>query len=109
MILSTKTTLLIFFKLAIKVLKCSAFFTNTVNKVNTDTHVQQYRTSKQKDECIEMIRKIVTPPAQRTENDIFSRYFDMIPFLQNLLNAYWKEIQADPFNTTKTEEIINTL
>lgn len=82
---------------------------NIVNKVNTDTHVQQYRTSKQKDECIEMIRKIVTPPAQRTENDIFSRYFDMIPFLQNLLNAYWKEIQADPFNTTKTEEIINTL
>lgn len=81
---------------------------NIVNQVNTDTTVLQYRTCQQKEECIEAIRQILTP-VQRTKDDVFSRYFDMIPFLQNLLNTYWEELQSDPFNTTKTEEIINTL
>lgn len=38
------------------------------------------------------------------------RYFEVIPFLKELLEEYWKELEEDPLKTrTKTEEIIKQI
>lgn len=40
----------------------------------------------------------------------YQRYFEVIPFLKDLLDEYWKELEKDPLKTqTKAEEKINKL
>ena len=58
-------------------------------------------------ECLEEIsdyRKEVERSAK------YQRYFEVIPFLKDLLDEYWKELEKDPLKTqTKAEEKINKL
>ena len=44
------------------------------------------------------------------ESAEYQRYFEIIPFLKDLLEKYWKELEKDPLKTrTKAEEKINKL
>lgn len=58
-------------------------------------------------ECLEVInhyRQDVEKSAK------YQRYFEVIPFLKELLNKYWKELEEDPLKVrTEAEEKINQL
>lgn len=53
---------------------------------------------------VEKYRKEVEKSAE------YQRYFEVIPFLKDLLDEYWKELEKDPLKTqTKAEEKIDQL
>ena len=58
-------------------------------------------------ECLKVIsdyREYVEKSAE------YQRYFEVIPFLKDLLEKYWKELEEDPLKTrTEAEEKINQL
>ena len=79
-----------------------------VQQVNSDQTIQNGRVSRNKDVCIDQIRLIVT--RQADNEAVFSRYFDMIPYLDKLLQDYWTELRRNPLaKSTTTEKIINQL
>lgn len=58
-------------------------------------------------ECLEEISKYRNKVEESAE---YQRYFEIIPFLKDLLEKYWKELEKDPLKTqTKAEEKINKL
>lgn len=58
-------------------------------------------------ECLEEISKYRNKVVESAE---YQRYFEIIPFLKDLLEKYWKELEKDPLKTrTKAEEKINKL
>ena len=79
-----------------------------VQRVNSDQIILNGRISRNKNVCIDQMRLIVT---RQTDNEaVFSRYFDMIPYLDKLLQDYWKELKRNPLaRPTTTEKIINQL
>lgn len=62
--------------------------------------------SKGKD-CLKVIREY---REYVEESPKYQRYFEVIPFLKELLDEYWKELEKDPLKTrTKVEEKIDQL
>lgn len=58
-------------------------------------------------ECLKVIR-YYRDEVERSAK--YQRYFEVIPFLRELLEEYWKELEEDPLKTqTKAEEIIDQL
>lgn len=58
-------------------------------------------------ECLKVIR-YYRDEVERSAK--YQRYFEVIPFLRELLEEYWKELEEDPLKTqTKAEEKINKL
>ena len=58
-------------------------------------------------ECLEVVSDYRNE-VERSEK--YQRYFEEIPFLKELLNKYWKELEEDPLKVrTETEEKINKL
>lgn len=58
-------------------------------------------------ECLEELSKYRNKVEESAE---YQRYFEIIPFLKDLLDEYWKELEKDPLKTrTKAEEKINKL
>lgn len=58
-------------------------------------------------ECLKVIR-YYRDEVERSAK--YQRYFEVIPFLRELLEEYWKELEEDPLKTqTKAEEKINQL
>lgn len=58
-------------------------------------------------ECLEEISKYRNKVEESAE---YQRYFEIIPFLKDLLEEYWKELEDDPLKTlTDAEEKINKL
>lgn len=56
-------------------------------------------------ECLKVIR-YYRDEVERSAK--YQRYFEVIPFLRELLEEYWKELEEDPLKTqTKAEEKIN--
>ena len=82
-----------------------------VSKINSDEEIIQIRNAKSsKRECISLMKKYVIPEDGSESAKIYERYFKMIPYLENLLKTYWKELRENPFNTpTKTERTISDL
>ena len=83
-----------------------------VTKINDDENIKNIRGEKNADatyDCIERMRKYVIPQEGSEEAKIRDRYFKMIPYLDKLLRKYWYELKANPFVSTKTEEIIKNL
>lgn len=85
---------------------------NIVTKINNDENIKNIRSEKNADtkyDCIERIKKYVIPQEGSEEARIHERYFKMIPYLEKLLRKYWSELKKNPFESTKTEVIINSL
>lgn len=62
-----------------------------------------------RDACIDAMRSIVVSETEENAEKR-KRYFDMIPFLRDLYQKYWNELQADPFAVpTESENIIMQL
>lgn len=83
-----------------------------VTKINDDENIKNIRGEKNADatyDCIERMKKYVIPQERSEEAKIHDRYFKMIPYLDKLLRKYWNELKANPFISTKTEEIIKNL
>lgn len=58
-------------------------------------------------ECLEEISKYRNKVEESAK---YQRYFEEIPFLKELLNKYWKELEEDPLKVrTETEEKIDKL
>lgn len=58
-------------------------------------------------ECLKVIR-YYRDEVERSAK--YQRYFEVIPFLRELLEEYWKDLEEDPLKTqTKAEEKINKL
>lgn len=58
-------------------------------------------------ECLEELSKYRNKVEESAE---YQRYFEIIPFLKDLLDEYWKELEKDPLKKlTETEKKINQL
>lgn len=92
------------YKGGVKVLK------GTINEINTDENILSLRASKRngsKKELLERVREYVLPKQGTDRGNAHVRYFTMVPYLDKLLQQYWKEIKQSPFiSPTKTEQII---
>ena len=87
------------------------YVTKNMIDVN-DENIKNIRSEKNADtkyDCIERIKKYVIPQEGSEEARIHERYFKMIPYLEKLLRKYWSELKKNPFESTKTEVIINSL
>ena len=84
-----------------------------VKNVNNDSEIKGLRHSANpddKDLCKEKIERYINPVCESDAHVIYIRYFEMIPYLQKLLNDYWEELQRNPFTTpTETEKLINKM
>lgn len=76
-----------------------------VKEVNSNEDVIKFREEKNKESCIRVIEKIVRPVTPTMEYT-YDRYFKTVPYLGNLINEYWKELQENPFGTSLSENAI---
>lgn len=67
---------------------------NIVTKVNSNVDVINYRKAADRDACLAVMSSIVQPNDENAR--IYERYFELIPYLKRTIEAYWKELQADP-------------
>lgn len=83
---------------------------STINEINTDENILSLRASRRnssKKELLERVREYVLPKQGTDRGNAHVRYFTMVPYLDKLLQQYWKEIKQSPFiSPTKTEQII---
>lgn len=79
-----------------------------VAEVNESKKVGEYRRVRDRENCLKTIKGIIWAD---DENAVYirKRYFDMIPHLNDLLNTYWQELQANPFDATRAENEIRQL
>ncbi len=86
---------------------------DVVTTINTDREVIKMRkehSATQISDCVRRIRELIIPMEGSERQEIYQRYFDMIPYLKKLLNDYWEELKKNPFGTpTETENIIMDL
>lgn len=92
------------YKGGLKVLK------GIINDINTDENILSLRANKRnssKQDILDRIREYVLPKQDSDRGKAHVRYFTMVPYLDKLLQQYWKEIKQSPFvSPTKTEQII---
>lgn len=77
-----------------------------VAKINGNGQIKAYRAKDDRKACIDVAEKILF---SQDAMSVFvrQRYFEMIPYLNELLKAYWSELQDNPIDVpTKTEKII---
>lgn len=67
---------------------------NIVIKVNSNVDVINYRKAGDKDACLAVMSSVVLPNSENAR--VYERYFELIPYLKRTIDAYWKELQADP-------------
>lgn len=84
-----------------------AFLQGIIKEINDSNLREQYQNNKVG--CIDAMRSIVISETI-DEVEKRQRYFDMIPFLENLYRKYWDELQVNPFACpTESETIIMQL
>lgn len=74
-----------------------------VDNVNNDGEVIKYRAEGRKSESIDRISSIVKPTDEYAIS-VYKRYFSVIPYLKKMLESYWQELQAKPFDTPTPSE-----
>ena len=84
-----------------------------VSSLNSDQRIYNYRNEKKagtKRDCLETMKQHIFPKEGSEQAKIHERYFEMIPYLNNLLKDYWNELKVNPFvSPTKSEKIIMNL
>lgn len=68
-----------------------------VAKVNNDEGITMHRISGNKEACIAIMASIVLPNNEDTKR-IYERYFNLIPYLKQMIEEYWKELQGNPLD-----------
>ncbi len=68
-----------------------------VAKVNNDEGITMHRISGNKEACIAIMSSIVLPNNEDTKR-IYERYFNLIPYLKQMIEEYWKELQGNPID-----------
>ena len=93
-------------------IRLSRFYTGSlelkaiVARVNGNEQIKAYRAKGDRKACIDVAGKILF---SQDAMSVFvrQRYFDVIPYLDELLKSYWLELQDNPIDVpTKTEKII---
>ena len=84
-----------------------------IYKINHDKDIQAYRSQKNaqnKKDCVDKIRHYIILGENKDLELVYSRYFNLIPFLDKLVRRYWKELKANPFEVpTQTEQLIENM
>lgn len=68
-----------------------------VAKVNNDEGITMHRISGNKEACVAIMSSIVLPNNEDTKR-IYERYFNLIPYLKQMIEEYWKELQGNPID-----------
>lgn len=72
-----------------------------VEKINSDPQIKQLRESGGVDKCIEKMKLYCVKNSDN--KSVFERYFETVPYLGDLLNQYWEELQNNPLERTEAE------
>ena len=72
--------------------------------INTNEDVNKYRSIGDKEACISAIAAIILPDNDNMKR-VYERYFDIIPFLKQMLDEYWSELQANPLTPSGPIEL----
>lgn len=84
-----------------------------IYKINHDKNIQADRSqknTKNKKDCVDKIRHYIILGENKDLELVYSKYFNLIPFLDKLVRRYWKELKANPFEVpTQTEQLIENM
>ena len=72
--------------------------------INTNEDVNKYRSIGDKDACVNAIAAIILPDNDNMKR-VYERYFDIIPFLKQMLDEYWSELQENPLTPSGPIEL----
>ena len=75
-----------------------------VMAINTDDDVNKYRSIGDKEACVNAIAAIILPDNDNMKR-VYERYFDIIPFLKQMLDEYWSELQENPLTPSGPIEL----
>ena len=75
-----------------------------VMAINTDEDVNKYRSIGDKEACVNAIAAIILPDNDNMKR-VYERYFDLIPFLKQMLDEYWSELQENPLTPSGPIEL----
>lgn len=75
-----------------------------VMAINTDDDVNKYRSIGDKEACVNAIAAIILPDNDNMKR-VYERYFDQIPFLKQMLDEYWCELQENPLTPSGPIEL----
>lgn len=67
-----------------------------VENVNTDAAVKRFRAEGNSEECIKAMAAIVLPEGNEVVQYVYERYFELIPYLGKMVQAYWEELKESP-------------
>lgn len=83
------------------------YLQNMIKEINSDEKIVKLRKDgTNRDELLRRIKTYVIPEEGSDRAKQHQRYFDMVPYLNNLLQSYWSEIKINPFRESSTEEKI---
>lgn len=75
-----------------------------VMTINTNEDVNKYRSQGNNEACINAIAEILRPDNDYMKR-VYDRYFNLIPFLKQMLEEYWRELQENPLNPSGPIEL----
>ena len=75
-----------------------------VMAINTNEDVNKYRSIGDKEACVNAIAAIILPDNDNMKR-VYERYFDLIPFLKQMLDEYWSELQENPLTPSGPIEL----
>ena len=80
---------------------------NTISEINNNKNIKKLRADNTRSSMTDLQRLIkpyITPKNGTERSKQHERYFKMIPYLERMLEQYWKEVKENPFEVpTKTE------
>lgn len=85
------------------------YLQNMIKEINSDEVIVKLRKEgTNSDKILNRIKTYVIPKEGSDRAKQHQRYFDMVPYLNNLLQSYWSEIKINPFReSSKEKEILN--
>jgi hypothetical protein len=85
------------------------YLQNMIKEINSDEVIVKLRKEgTNSDKILNRIKTYVIPKEGSDRAKQHQRYFDMVPYLNKLLQRYWSEVKINPFRESFTEkEILN--
>ena len=71
-----------------------------VNAINNDPQIKKFREAEDVDKCIERMKLYCE---KNRDNQSVHEDIEVVPYLHNLLNQYWEELQKNPLVNTEAE------
>ena len=83
------------------------YLDNTIRAINGNREIRQLRAignPQERTRLLNLMKPYVFPEEGTERSKKHQIYFEMVPYLKDLLKRYWREVQDDPFAVpTKTE------